>query len=207
MSVPVPDLSREKSCIDAGAVYVAGMDEVGRGALAGPVMVGVVVVDAGVVTRGDIPVGLADSKLITERRRVALCEPITSWCVASAIGHADAYEIDQHGIMAALQLAGVRALSQLPVTPDVVILDGPHNWLSPHVAHVIAEAKADQHCASVAAASVLAKVTRDQLMVQLHERFPQYGWASNKGYGAKVHKEAISQTGASEMHRKSWNLS
>lgn len=207
MSVPVPDLSREKSCIESGAVYVAGMDEVGRGALAGPVMVGVVVIDADVVSRATIPEGLADSKLISEKRRNALCEPITKWCVASAVGAASAKEIDKHGIMTALQLAGNRALEMLSVTPDVVILDGPHNWLLPRVTRVIAEAKADQHCASVAAASILAKVTRDQLMVEMHEQFPQYGWASNKGYGAKTHKEAIAQSGASEMHRKSWNLS
>lgn len=213
MPRPIPDFATEQALIRSGAIRVAGMDEVGRGAIAGPVMVGVVVVDRDIVTRGEIPQGLADSKLLSEKRRDALVDPIREWCVAWAVGVADASEIDAVGIMSALQRAGQRALSQLAVQPDVVIVDGPLDWLSDrsatdddHRPRVVTQVKADQVCASVAAASVVSKVQRDQLMVGLHERFPVYGWGSNKGYGSALHRQAIGDFGACEFHRRSWNL-
>lgn len=214
MTRPVPDFRTERALVDSGATFVAGMDEVGRGAIAGPVMVGVVVVDRDMVMRADIPTGLADSKLLSEKRREALVEPVRSWCVSWAVGVADASEIDNHGIMIALQLAGQRALSQLSVPPDVVIVDGPIDWLSDgsptemtRHPRVVTQVKADQVCASVAAASIVSKVQRDQLMVGLHERFPVYGWAANKGYGSALHRKAIAEVGACDFHRRSWNLS
>jgi ribonuclease HII len=204
MSRPIPDLRTERELVDGGATFVAGMDEVGRGAIAGPVMVGVVVIDRNIVLRGDIPSGLADSKL----------EPVREWCVSWSVGVAEASEIDAHGIMTALQLAGQRALSQLTVQPDVVIVDGPIDWLTENPIRgeaggprVVTQVKADQLCASVAAASIVSKVQRDQLMVALHEHFPAYGWASNKGYGSALHRGAIKEMGACDFHRRTWNLS
>jgi len=134
--------------------------------------------------------------------------------VSWAVGAADATEIDEVGIMAALQLAGQRALSQIGVQPDVVIVDGPLDWLSSNsvsdvhqVPRVVTQVKADQVCASVAAASIVSKVQRDHVMISLHEQFPAYGWASNKGYGSALHRQAISDHGACDFHRRSWNLS
>jgi ribonuclease HII len=214
MSRPIPDFTTERALINSGAVLVAGMDEVGRGAIAGPVMVGVVVVNRDIVMNGEIPHGLADSKLLSEKRREALVDPVREWCVSWAVGSAEATEIDEVGIMAALQLAGQRALTQLSVQPDVVIVDGPLDWLSNNsttdvrnAPRVVTQVKADQVCASVAAASIVSKVHRDHLMVNLHEQFPAYGWASNKGYGSALHRQAISDYGACDFHRRSWNLS
>jgi ribonuclease HII len=210
-----PDFTVERSVLEDHHLvgndmsYVAGMDEVGRGAIAGPVMVGVVVVSAAMITHGDFPLGLADSKLLTQRRREQLVEPVKTWCVSSAVGSAEAQDVDDYGIIAALRLAGERALASLAVSPDVIILDGPHNWLGSgrdDIAPVVTVAKADQRCASVAAASVVAKVERDHVMTNLHEQFPQYGWASNKGYGSAAHRLAIASDGATSLHRRSWNL-
>lgn len=209
-----PTLDFERELLSAGATHVAGIDEVGRGALAGPVSVGVVVVSAGI---GDVPTGLADSKLISAAVREALVPAIGVWCVASAVGHATADEIDAVGIIAALRLAGVRALTALPVTPDVVILDGSHDWLTraddlfavddaQQTPPVHMRVKADQTCASVSAASVLAKVVRDDLMRELDIQFPGYGFAGHKGYGSETHRDAIRTQGASAVHRRSWKL-
>ena len=209
-----PTLDFERELLRGGAGLIVGIDEVGRGALAGPVSVGVAVIDH---TVGPIPPGLADSKLISAKKRDALVPLLTDWVVAHAVGHAEPGEIDAVGIVAALRRAAIRALAQLPVTPDIAILDGSHDWLSrsddlfavgedvvtPRV-HV--RVKADRDCAVVAAASVLAKVERDALMADLDGRFPGYGVADNKGYGSDSHRAAIAALGASDMHRRSWNL-
>jgi ribonuclease HII len=209
---------------------VAGMDEVGRGALAGPVSVGVAVVSAGTSRR--MPPGLADSKLLTPQAREELVEPVRAWSTASAVGHASPAEIDELGIIAALRLAGRRALAELAgsgVVPGIVILDGVHDWLAepaqlelfapqppavlvPGTAEelrtppVRTEVKGDARCAVVAAASVLAKVARDALMVQLHETHPRYHWAGNKGYSSPEHVTALADHGPCELHRRSWHL-
>jgi len=205
-------LAYERSLWEAGASVVAGIDEVGRGALAGPVSVGVVAV----APCDDWPEGLADSKELTPAAREALSPTLASFGIARAVGHATAAEIDQVGIIAALRLAALRALASVgPV--DAVILDGKHDWLSapppdlfelepqptPPVTMVI---KGDRQCASVAAASVLAKIERDALMVAAHEQFPHYGWDGNKGYGAHAHLEALRLHGPCELHRRSWSL-
>ncbi|MFC7405257.1 ribonuclease HII [Georgenia alba] len=209
---------------------VVGMDEVGRGALAGPVSVGVAVVNAGTSRR--MPRGLADSKLLTAGAREALVAPVRTWCVAAAVGHAEPAEIDAYGIMAGLRLAGRRALAQvvaLGVEPGLVLLDGNHDWLaSPVQADLFAaepppvhvpgtttevavppvrtQIKADATCAVVAAASVVAKVERDARMVELDPTYPRYGWAGNKGYSAPEHLAALREHGPCELHRRSWNL-
>nr|WP_144791875.1 ribonuclease HII [Kocuria palustris] len=206
-----------------GPVRIAGMDEVGRGALAGPVAVGAVVVDRG--TR-PAPAEVRDSKLLRPGVREALVPQIRGWARASAVGMASAAEIDAAGIVGALRLAGRRALAGLGegARPDLVLLDGSHDWLSAPadllalaapagVEHapewdgpVHTVVKGDMTCASIAAASVLAKVARDALMTALDAEHPAYGWASNKGYGAAAHRAALAEHGASDQHRRSWNL-
>lgn len=209
-----PTLELERALFAANARLVAGIDEVGRGALAGPVSVGVAVVDVSV---GEVPYGLTDSKLLTAAKREALVPKLAEWCVTFAVGHASASEIDEVGIIAALRLAGIRALTALDVVPDAVILDGSHDWLTLHddlfsdsagveTPPVTMRVKADQMCASVSAASVFAKVERDAIMQELDASFPGYGLAGHKGYGSQTHRDAIRALGASDIHRRSWNL-
>ena len=209
-----PTLDFETELLRAGARYVVGIDEVGRGALAGPVCVGVAVIDASV---GAIPLGLADSKLISQKKRDALVVPLRDWVLAHAVGYAGADEIDEVGIVAALRRAAVRALQVLPMQPDVAILDGSHDWLTRsddlfadadeiRTPPVRTRVKADRDCAVVAAASVLAKVDRDAHMLTLDAQFPGYGLATNKGYGSADHQRAIAALGATDAHRRSWNL-
>jgi ribonuclease HII len=205
MAHPDPTLDTEQSLFADGVRVVAGMDEVGRGAIAGPVTIGIVAVNSDVA---EMPVGLRDSKLMTPKRREAMVSTVQQWSFAWATGSATAQEIDAFGIMSALGLAASRALQALGIQPDVVILDGNTSFLLEEEGgpRVVTRVKADQDVACVAAASVIAKVERDALMTQLHEQFPHYGWSSNKGYGAKVHTDAIATHGLCDFHRKSWNL-
>ncbi|WP_034622660.1 ribonuclease HII [Cellulomonas sp. URHE0023] len=218
---PAPHLRHERLLLRNGARLLAGMDEVGRGSLAGPVSVGVVVVD--VATRS-APKGVADSKLLAPAARIALLPALRRWGVARAVGHASAEEIDAIGIIAALRLAGTRALESVAreVGPvDVVLLDGSHDWLSrpaqgdlftlddePLAAapRVHMRIKADRSCASVAAASVLAKCERDAMMVVLSADHPHYRWDENKGYASPEHMAALRELGPSVLHRRSWRL-
>jgi ribonuclease HII len=204
-------LNHERALWDAGAVVVAGIDEVGRGALAGPVSVGVVAVSA----CDSWPEGLADSKMLTRLQREALEAPLATFGVARAVGHAAPAEIDEIGIIAALRLAAVRALA-LVGHVDAILLDGKHDWLTAsatllepepaETAPVTMVVKGDTLCASIAAASVLAKVQRDALMRTAHLDFPAYGWDGNKGYGAAAHLDAIRTLGTTDLHRRSWAL-
>lgn len=200
-----PTLDVERELFASGARLVAGVDEVGRGALAGPVTIGIVCIDVSCV---DVPDGLRDSKLMTPKRRDAMETTVKSWARAWSLGEASANEIDRLGIMGALSLAAVRALVALPVTPDWLVLDGtvPFVMEETNGPRVMTRAKADRDCASVAAASVVAKVSRDRLMAELHEKHPVYGWDGNKGYGAAVHTAAIREHGLSDLHRRSWNI-
>ncbi len=199
---------------ERGYALLAGIDEVGRGALCGPVTVGVVVVAASTTQP---PRGLRDSKLLPPASRRALVPRIQRWAVASAVAHASSVEIDDIGIIAALRLAGHRALDALPVRPDAVLLDGNHDYLTPRTADeqaakvtdwlpVHTVVKADLRCASVAAASVLAKTTRDAIMVRLATSHPAYGWDENKGYATPTHRTALRDQGPTPHHRVSWRL-
>ncbi|WP_456845526.1 ribonuclease HII [Cellulomonas sp. P5_C6] len=218
---PAPHLRHERLLLRDGARLLAGMDEVGRGSLAGPVSVGVVVVDA---TTRSAPKGVADSKLLAPAARTRLLPALSRWGVARAVGHASADEIDAIGIIAALRLAGNRALAAIAATigpVDVVLLDGSHDWLSrPAQADLFTlddepeapaprvhmRVKADRTCASVAAASVLAKCERDALMVGLSATHPAYRWDENKGYASPEHMAALRELGPSVLHRRSWRL-
>lgn len=220
-----PDLRLEKKLLKSGVVRLAAMDEVGRGALAGPVSVGVVLVTAEI---GRVPPGLRDSKLLTAQARQSLIQPIRRWVGAFGVGHATAAEIDEVGIMAALRLAGRRALDGIGEV-DAVLLDGNHNWLrtvAPAAAEpslfdepetevlvttepdlpVHLKIKADLTCAAVAAASVLAKTERDEMMIKLGPDHPDYSFAVNKGYGTPEHLAALRRVGPSAVHRRSWRL-
>ncbi|WP_345750452.1 ribonuclease HII [Microbacterium rhizophilus] len=212
MAVAVPTLSLERRLLRETPLVFA-CDEVGRGALAGPVAVGASVVDARSARRR-VPVGLRDSKLVPEPRRAEVAERASEWVLASAIGWAEAEEIDEVGIIRALGLAAVRALAALeelgfaPAT-GVVLLDGNHDYINPVAASRLAVRpviKADRDCASASAASVIAKVARDARMVALHDDHPAYEWQSNKGYASAVHRAAIREVGLSAHHRRSWAI-
>ena len=220
MSV-APTLDYERRFRGSGARLLAGIDEVGRGALAGPVSVGIAVID---LQQQKLLADVRDSKLLKVADRERLVPVVQAWSVASAVGHASANEIDQFGIVHALRLAGNRAwfaVLAAGVRPEVVLLDGSHNWLSPDLqpslfdeapaepgcdAPVHTLVKADMQCLSVAAASVLAKVERDRIMCGLHTEYPAYGWDENKGYGTAAHKEALRIAGPTPYHRVSWQL-
>lgn len=203
-----PTLETETALFGAGAPLVIGLDEVGRGAIAGPVAVGA---HATAADAPAFPVGLRDSKLLSEKRREAIAPEVALWG-AGAVGFATPAEIDEHGIVWALGQAARRALLALheggvAVGAAAILLDGSHDWLSP-VLQVPLDVRtmvgADRSCATVAAASVRAKVERDALMRAAHEEHPAYGWASNKGYGAKAHYEGIAAHGLTRLHRASF---
>lgn len=215
--ISAPDLSVETQLADmCGHTMIAGMDEVGRGALAGPVAVGIAAVD--VAMSQPLP-GLRDSKKLTARQREQLMETIPVWA-STAVGMATADEIDAFGISAALGLAGRRAWDQLvshSPTPAGLVLDGNTQWLqnapaesvellAPIDARIVMQTKADATCATVSAAAITAKVARDALMVELAKLHPDYGWDSNKGYGSAPHRAALTERGVTDYHRKSWNL-
>ncbi len=211
-------LAMEAAMWAAGARVIVGMDEVGRGALAGPVSVGVVA-----LSRCDAwPLGLADSKDLAPARREAIAAALADFGLARAVGSASNAEVDAHGIIGALRLAGWRALAFVVaegVEPDAILLDGSHDWLTPPPATLLTEpdrvprippvttvVKGDARCVSIAAASVLAKVARDAVMTLAHEEHPEYGWRENKGYGSAGHIDALMRLGPTPRHRTSWNL-
>ncbi len=189
------------------------LDEVGRGAIAGPVAVGAVWVD-----EATLPLeGVRDSKLLSPARRESLAGALREQLVC-AVGSAEAREVDEHGIVTALRLAGMRALEQLP-EPAGILLDGSHDWLSsPHQGDLLSAAvegpgavvktlvKADMACWGVAAASILAKVWRDEKMRQLAVQDPRYGFEQHKGYGTAAHSQAIRAHGLTPAHRRSWAI-
>ena len=209
MAVCDPTLEVELGLLADGATCVIGCDEVGRGALAGPVGVGVAAIDG---TLGTMPVGLRDSKMLSQPRREALAPLAVAWVLHSAVGLASASEVDEIGIIAALGLAGKRALAELfaagvDVRGSVVLLDGNDDYLNKALAtplSVVTRIRADQDCASVSAASVIAKVHRDRLMIAADAVTPGYGWSGNKGYGSAEHMAAIGRLGPTGLHRKSW---
>ncbi|RWR18424.1 ribonuclease HII [Microbacterium enclense] len=207
-----PTLTLERRLLKEHALIIA-CDEVGRGALAGPVAVGAAVVDPA-RSRKRVPLGLRDSKLVPEARRPDVAARAAAFVQHSAVGWASSEEIDEIGIIRALGLAAVRAIADLRahgVVPEdaLVILDGNHDYITPagesglRVKPII---KADRDCASAAAASVIAKVARDAVMTGLHDELPAYGWARNKGYASLDHREAIGVHGMSVHHRQSWAI-
>lgn len=210
MTVVEPRLTLERRLLREHPLVIA-LDEVGRGALAGPVAVGATVIDERGARRR-IPAGLRDSKLVPEPKRADVAARAALWVQASAVGWAPAREIDEVGIMRALGLAAIRAIADLRahgIVPEeaIVVLDGNYDYVSPAGAvglTVRPVIKADRDCASAAAASVIAKVARDAVMTRLHDDVPAYQWARNKGYASPEHRDAIREHGLTAEHRASW---
>lgn len=228
-----PSLDVERALWRDGHRWVAGIDEVGRGAWAGPLSVGVAVVYTGCPTRS-IPRWLRDSKLLTEARREAVHGSVARWCADGAVGHATPAECDRWGMTVAWRLAARRALAILEVVPDALVIDGPYDLLrergvrgapaddertacdpiGPHAgpgasdvpvpATVLTLVGGDARCAAVAAASILAKVARDRIMRDEAVHFPPYGFDRNKGYPSIRHQIALRGYGLSSIHRRSW---
>jgi len=219
-----PGLSHERSLWGAGHRVVAGIDEVGRGAWAGPLSVGVAVLCESPLR---IPKGLRDSKQLTEDSREKMFDRVAAWCAAWAVGHAGPEECDRLGMTAALRLATRRAVDQLSpdLVPDAVVLDGTFDFVSPPRAPQLFDADGavepaalgpewtasvetviggDARCASVAAASVLAKVTRDRIMRATADSYPAFDFERNKGYPSPAHQRALCGYGLSAVHRRSW---
>ena len=278
----IPTLDLERAIAEQGYDVIVGFDEVGRGSLAGPVMVGAAAIwahdlggfsgvrggeSAGRGESGEsgdldgaeaeaaggasgagvapleVPKGVADSKMLTERKREAIFDELEQWCAAWAVGAASNTEIDEWGISYALGVAALRALAEVERKLGVgggesagiagssessealnnlkigAILDGPNDYITkalntfdapdvPIPADVTCKVKGDRHCATVATAAVIAKVTRDRLMVELaaQPQYAPYEWANNKGYGSDAHRDAIAEFGPSDLHRLSWHL-
>ena len=216
------NLNLEKTLFSKGAKLVAGMDEVGRGCLAGPVYVGITVLNQDLANDDLAPTGLTDSKELTKIEREEILPKVKSWVLEHSVGQASNSEIDEIGLTRALRRAGRRALNALENKPDYLILDGKHNWLMPEKElldifdevvddgpisaslKIVNLIKADLICSSVAAASIVAKVARDQVMNELSEEFPEYLWHENKGYAAPDHLLAIKKYGPTKYHRISW---
>ena len=220
MAQPTPDLTAEAALFAQGATSVAGIDEVGRGAWAGPVSVGVVVIRS---VDDEAPEGLRDSKLLTPNARRRIDPLVRAWAAEHAVGHATPQECDALGMRAAIALASSRALNSLTSVPDAVIVDGPldllfpqslelsalvkdHGWRNNPPTTVQAIVKADQTCGSVAAASVVAKVERDAIMGSLAESFPAFDFDRNAGYPSPAHQTALRGYGLTAIHRKSWSF-
>lgn len=230
-----PTLDHERDLAEQGHDLIIGFDEVGRGALAGPAMVGCAAVWSRDLRGLTVPAGVADSKLLTARRREAIFDELALWPAVWAIGETSNTEIDDWGITHALGIAALRALGKaekaLGLKPPSAgsagrpvrvgaILDGPSDYITPAMntfdapdvpvpAQVTTLVKGDRQCATVAAAAILAKVTRDRLMVDIaksNPRYAPYGWADNKGYGTRAHREAIAKLGPTSLHRLSWHL-
>jgi ribonuclease HII len=210
----VPDDSVEQSLRAEGCRFVAGIDEVGRGAWAGPVSVGVAVTPVGTPW----PDGLRDSKQVPEEDREILFPLVADWCVDWSVGHAGHDECDRWGMTTALRLAAHRAVAGLSVSPDVLLLDGIFDYITHpedgELRGIEAELVAvppvktilggDGCCTAIAAASILAKVTRDRMMRELSGNFPAFDFHHNKGYPTPVHRTALSGCGLTSIHRRSW---
>jgi ribonuclease HII len=207
VAVRSPDLKEERRLRSQGFDCVAGLDEVGRGAWAGPLTVGVAVVRPRVQIRS-MPAWLRDSKMLSEARREGIFDAVARWCQAWAVGHATSAECDAWGMTEALRVAARRALGQLELAPDALIVDGPVDIVGqadePGAAAVQPVVDGDAKCASVAAASVLAKVVRDRLMRAEAEQFPAYEFDRNKGYPSPAHQTALRGYGPSAIHRRTW---
>ncbi len=211
ISKPAPDLIYEKALWKKGRKIVCGIDEVGKGAWAGPLTIGVAVV-------GDDkpPAGINDSKALTEKRREEMFDDVASWCKYWSVGSATSKECDELGMSQAQRLAASRALDSLGIVPDWALLDGKWNFLEPantsaqniHTTNIHATniVKGDQTSLSIAAASILAKVSRDRQMRKIGDTYGPYRFANNKGYRCQWHVAALKAWGATPIHRKKWSF-
>jgi ribonuclease HII len=194
-----PTRSIEKELWAEGHEIIVGIDEVGRGAWAGPLMVG-----AAILPRDKRVNGVRDSKMLTEGNREKMFDRIAGWCETWAVGAASQQECDELGMAEAQRVAARRAVEALAIRPDAAVVDGKWNFMQGTVPHVEMRVKADMHCLSVAAASILAKVTRDRIMREMAESYPHWSFDTNKGYPCPVHKAALQGYGPSAIHRRTW---
>lgn len=179
---------------------VAGLDEVGRGSAAGPLVVSIAVLP----DDSDVPAGLTDSKLVSAAGRRQLDTQLRDWLDDYAIGAASAAEVDDLGMTSALGLAAHRALAKLRALPEVLVVDGPYDYVKHPGLETRTQVKADSECVSVAAASILAKVSRDTLMVDLDRLAPGYGLDQNAGYLTPEHEAGVRNLGPTPLHRTTW---
>jgi len=187
----------ENELYDSGVKLICGVDEAGRGPLAGPVCAAAVILPRNL----EIP-GLNDSKKLTEKRREALFDVICEKAISYGIAFASVEEIEELNILNAAMLAMNRAIAQLEPAPELALIDGNRNSKIEYNSRCVI--KGDAKCADIAAASILAKVTRDRYMLEMAEKYPQYHFEQHKGYGTKLHYEALREFGPSEIHRKSF---
>jgi ribonuclease HII len=199
----IPNRAREDDLRARGHRIVVGVDEVGKGAWAGPLCVGMAVIP----DSGDMP-GIRDSKSISEKKREAMFEDVVAWCTASSVGFASHIECDELGMAEAQRLATRRALAnicrELSATPDAAVVDGKWDFVSPNVDRVEMIVKGDTTCLSISAASIIAKVTRDRVMREIASDFPAWSFDTNKGYPCHWHRTALQGYGLSAIHRSSW---
>lgn len=193
-----PTLDNEKSLWSEGYSTVVGLDEVGRGSWAGPLVIG-----AAVVPKERRVYKLRDSKLLTEVERESMFDRVADWCDAWSLGIVSHDECDELGMSAALRLAARRAVDSLGVTPDRILLDGSHDFIGDGRTRTIV--KGDATCVSIAAASILAKVSRDRMMRAEAENFPAFDFHRNKGYPCPRHRMALAALGPTTIHRRSWS--
>ena len=204
---PWPDASRERALYQNGARTIVGIDEVGKGSWAGPLVIGIAMLSDEVIF-GDQPAvalgGVRDSKQLLEAKREAMFDEVAAKCLRWSTGLATAAECDELGMVAAQRLATARGFAALGLNVDVAIVDGRWDFVSPHARKVVLEVKADVSCVSVSAASVLAKVTRDRMMRESASDYPQWHFDTNKGYPCPKHRTALQGYGPCAIHRKSW---
>jgi len=195
VKVKPPTHTHVRALIKSGYPVVAGVDEVGRGCWAGPVVAGAVILPLRLKFSG-----LTDSKLLTHARRVELARLIKRHALAVGIGWVHSEDIDEHGLTWAVRQSGLRALADMACKYDAVLLDGNHNYLKEHC-YAETIIKGDQKSFSIAAASIVAKVARDQYMALQHQLYPDYDFAGNKGYGTPRHAAAV-RVSLSPLHRR-----
>ncbi len=194
-----PTVDEERALRAAGFRAIAGVDEAGRGCWAGPVVAAAVILPDEVIDAPEALDGVADSKMLTSAQRAALFERITNVAVAWAVGATPAHIIDSHGILPATRLAMQVALLHLPRLADALLIDAVHldGWRLPQRVLI----RGDARCLSIAAASIIAKVTRDRFMEALGRYWPEYGFAAHKGYGTAAHQQALHRYGPTPQHR------
>jgi ribonuclease HII len=200
-----PSTFFESELWNSGLQYIAGLDEAGRGALAGPVSVGAVILPNDPTLLSSTLDGARDSKQMTPRARESLAPRIREVALTWAVGFATAEEIDVQGIVRATRLAAIRALHQFDLSPQYLLTDFRLELPQLDISQT-ALVKGDAHCLSIACASILAKTERDALMRELDERYPGYGLGKHKGYGTQAHRSAMKRLGSSEIHRKSFRV-
>ena len=225
---PWPNATRERALFGRGAKTIVGIDEVGKGSWAGPLVVGIAMLSREMVFSDEPAVllgGVRDSKQLSEMQREEMFDHVAANCLRWSIGAASALECDQLGMVAAQRLATARGFAALAgasvdvaivdgrwdfvasvdvASVDAAIVDGRWDFVAPHAREVMLEVKADADCVSVAAASVLAKVSRDRMMRTLAGDYPQWHFDTNKGYPCPKHRAALQGYGPSAIHRTSW---